>query len=107
MELKPSELEKLLGTGRGPVILDVRSRFEFSAGHLPGAVHLPFLHCLFRASRVIPDKSTEVVLYCEHGPRAQLVGGLLGLFGYRSVRLLGGHMHRWRKEKRKIVRSSR
>lgn len=104
MEQEPRELEKLLGSSRSPVIVDVRSRFEFAAGHLPDAIHLPFLRCLFKASRVLPDKSTAVVLYCEHGPRAQLVGSLLGVLGYRSVRLLGGHMHRWRKEKRKIVR---
>ena len=106
MGIEPRELEKLLGIGNGPVILDVRSHFEFIAGHLPGANHLPFLKCLFSASRVVPDKSAAIVLYCEHGPRAQLVGGLLKLFGYRSIRLLNGHMHRWRNEKRKIVRKS-
>lgn len=107
MGIEPRELEKLLGTAHCPVILDVRSHFEFAAGHIPGAVHLPFLKCLFRVSRELPDKSAPIVLCCEHGPRAQLVGSLLGLLGYRSTRLLSGHMHRWRSEKRKIVRQPR
>jgi hydroxyacylglutathione hydrolase len=104
MGFDPQELEDRLGTANCPVIVDVRSRFEYTSGHIPGALHLPFLKYLFRASSVIPDKLTDVVLYCEHGPRAQLASSILGFLGYRSVNSLVGHMHRWRRDKRKLVK---
>ena len=102
MGYDPKDLEGKLGRPDCPVIIDVRSGFEFAAGHIPGALHLPLLKCLFRVRQEVPDREREVVLYCEHGPRAGLVKGLLGALGYRSTRCLDGHMHRWRRDRRKI-----
>jgi rhodanese-related sulfurtransferase len=40
--IAPAALMEQITAGTAPVILDVRSKREFDAGHLPGAVHLPF-----------------------------------------------------------------
>ncbi len=93
----------MLDAGLRPIILDVRSRFEFSTGHLPFASHFPFWKTLLLAGRFIPDKASDVVLYCEHGPRAQLAQVALAGLGYRQVKCLQGHMHQWRREKRKLI----
>lgn len=92
----PQELLKRIKVKRAPVILDVRSSFEFRNGHIPGALHAPAWKILLRLVQIPSDKSTELVLTCEHGPRAQLAKGLLGVFGYRNVVLLTGHMACWR-----------
>lgn len=95
--MQPQELAKRLTTKKTPVILDARSAIEFRSGHIPGAIHAPALKILLRMARIPSDKNAELVVTCEHGPRAQLAKGLLGIFGYRNVTLLEGHMAFWRR----------
>ncbi len=78
-------------------MIDVRSGFEFNDGHIPGAVHAPALKILIKMAQLPEDKSVELVVTCEHGPRAQMAQGLLGMYGYRNVTLLEGHMAGWRR----------
>jgi hydroxyacylglutathione hydrolase len=94
--MQPQELLKRLKSKQPPAILDVRSGFEFRAGHIPGAIHAPSWKILLRLARIPSDKNAELVVTCAHGPRAQLAEGLLGVLGYRNVTLLSGHMAGWR-----------
>jgi rhodanese-related sulfurtransferase len=96
MDLSPEDLLPQIKAGTAPVILDVRSALEFSAGHLPGAVHLPFWSALFRAGRIAARRDDPVVVYCGHGPRARMAARALRLRGFRDVRLLWGHLAGWR-----------
>lgn len=94
--MQAQELLRRLKSKQPPTILDVRSGFEFRSGHIPGALHSPALKILLRMVRIPSDKNVELVVTCEHGPRAQLAKGLLGFFGYRNITLLEGHMSAWR-----------
>ena len=90
------ELEKQLRAGQAPVILDVRSGFEFKSGHIKGAIHAPLPNLLKSTAAAVKQKSDPLVIICEHGPRAQVAAMYLKFRGYRSVELLDGHMSRWR-----------
>lgn len=94
--MQPHELLKQIKSKQPPTVLDVRSGIEFRSGHIPGAIHSPSLKILLRLARIPSDKNAELVVTCEHGPRAQLAKGLLGFLGYRNVTLLEGHMAAWR-----------
>ena len=98
--MRPQELLKRLKSKQPPTVIDVRSGFEFRNGHIPGAVHAPTWKILLRMARLPSDKNSELVVTCEHGPRAQLAKGLLGAFGYQNVVLLVGHMASWRQDGR-------
>jgi rhodanese-related sulfurtransferase len=100
--MQPQELLRRIKSKQPPTILDVRSSFEFRNGHISGAVHAPTWKILLRLANVPSDKSAELVVTCEHGPRAQLAKGLLGAFGYRNVALLDGHMAGWRQAGRSL-----
>jgi rhodanese-related sulfurtransferase len=93
----PEELLKKMKTKQPPAVLDVRSGAEFRGGHIPGAIHAPTLKILLGLARIPADRSAELVVSCEHGPRAELAKGLLGILGYRQVTLLEGHMNAWRR----------
>jgi len=59
----------------GPrVVVDVRDRDEFEAGHLPGAVHLP-VHEVDRRGAELP--LGEVWVHCRSGYRAGIAASLL------------------------------
>ena len=96
------QLERRLEDGAAPVVFDVRSSFEYSSGHIPGAIHAPLPGLLRAAQTAIDSKRDLLVIVCEHGPRAQLARMFLKLRGYNNLRLLEGHMSRWRSSERPL-----
>jgi rhodanese-related sulfurtransferase len=91
------ELAKRIKSEHPPVVVDVRTGFEFRKGHIPGAIHAPTWKILLRLAPLPSDKGSELVLTCEHGPRALICKAILGAFGYRNMVLLAGQMAGWRK----------
>ncbi len=95
--MHPQELARRIKLKQAPAVIDVRTGFEFRSGHIPGAIHAPTWKIILRLAPIPRDKEAELVVTCEHGPRAQIVQGLLTAFGYRDVALLDGHMAGWRR----------
>ena len=83
-------------SGAAPLIVDVRTGYEFRRGHIPSAIHMPFYSTTFQHSDLPVAKQDPVVVYCAHGPRASIAKRILSLAGYRNVRTLKGHMANWR-----------
>jgi rhodanese-related sulfurtransferase len=98
--MQPLELIKRMKSKNPPVLVDVRTVFEFRKGHIPGAVHAPTWKILLRLAKIPPDKGAELVVTCELGPRARIAKALLNAYGYRNVVLLVGQMAEWRKSGR-------
>lgn len=73
----------------GAVIIDVRSRDEYSQGHIPGAISIPGDE-IDTISRTIPDKSTPVFTYCLRGARSRNAVKALKAMGYINVINMGG-----------------
>ena len=95
--MKASELTQRINSNSAPVVLDARSGFEFKRGHIAGAIHAPVLKILLKRVRLPENKNSELVITCEHGPRALMAKCLLATYGYRNTTLLDGHMLGWRK----------
>jgi len=95
--MSPATLSRQMQAGQAPLIIDVRSQSEYRKGHIPGAVHVPFWDVSSAAPEIIEAcKKKPVVVTCEHGPRAAYAAPRLRDLGCRDVRLLEGHMKRWR-----------
>jgi rhodanese-related sulfurtransferase len=95
--MKPSDLLQRISAGTAPAILDVRSRAEFDAGHVPGALHVPFWKLVSQPPSLSLSPDETIVVYCGHGPRARLAGAALRRRGFRRVEYLEGHMSQWRR----------
>jgi rhodanese-related sulfurtransferase len=96
--IDPVDLLHAAQTGRAPVILDVRSRAEYEAGHVPGALHAPFWSLLVsQPPPEVAEAIGPVVLYCGHGPRARLAAAALRVRGIGPLVELSGHMSAWRR----------
>lgn len=74
---------------KGAVLLDVRDRAEYSAGHIPGAVNVPEKEISSVAS-VIPDLNTPVFVYCLSGARSWNAEKIMKDLGYKNVKNIGG-----------------
>src|SRR3990170_1212287 len=100
---------KQIVDGTAPVIVDVRSTAEYRAGHVPGAIHLPFWQVGLSLSRrsaqheggqkLASVRHAPVVVYCGHGPRAYIAGAGLRRRGFSNIAYLAGHMKKWREMK--------
>jgi hydroxyacylglutathione hydrolase len=94
--VKAPELAERIKSRTAPTVIDARSGLEFEHGHIPGAIHAPVLEILLNRAR-LPDKNdSELVITCEHGPRALMAKCLLDTYGYGNTTLLEGHMLGWR-----------
>ena len=95
--MQASDLLQRITSNNAPVIVDARSPVEFKRGHIQGAINASVLTLLLGKARLPKDKTLALVITCEHGQRAKMVKGLLGLRGYRNTALLDGYLEHWRK----------
>ena len=94
-------LEARIDSGdRDVVVLDVRSPEEFAAGHVPGALNIPFDQVAQRFAEVPQDK--DVVLYCRSGRRAGIAAEALAAQGYTRLMHLEGDMPAWIEQGRPV-----
>jgi hydroxyacylglutathione hydrolase len=77
----------------GALLLDVRESAEWTAGHAPGAVHIPYEQLRERAHELPLDR--PIVTYCAGGIRSSLASSLLESLG-RDVANLRGGFTAWR-----------
>ena len=69
-------------------MLDVREQREYEAGHLLGAVNLPYEELDEVESCISKDR--PVVIYCAYGGQSLLAARELAGRGYDTVNALGG-----------------
>ena len=86
------DLKAALDEGRATLI-DVREFFEFQAGHVPGAIHMP-MHTIPVRLDEIPSGG-DVYVICESGSRSWQVAAFLQQRGVRVINVHGG-MGSWR-----------
>jgi sulfur-carrier protein adenylyltransferase/sulfurtransferase len=83
--------------GNGTVLIDVRETDEWSAGHIPGARHVPRSHLESRVDGAAPDRSTHVILYCQSGVRSLWAARtLVEDLGYEHVESMAGGITLWK-----------
>jgi molybdopterin/thiamine biosynthesis adenylyltransferase/rhodanese-related sulfurtransferase len=94
-EVDPSMVREQLGNGA--VVVDVRETEEWSAGHIPGAKHVPKSHLESRIEGAAPDRSQHVILYCASGNRsAWAARTMIEDLGYQQVESMTGGFTLWK-----------
>ena len=77
-------------------LIDVREDNEWDAAHAAGAIHLGKGIIERDIETTVPDKSTELILYCGGGYRSALAADALEKMGYTNVFSLAGGWKAWR-----------
>ncbi|MCA9463149.1 MAG: sulfurtransferase [Nitrospira sp.] len=76
-------------------VIDVREDREVRKGIIPGAIHIGRGVLERDIESMIPDKNTEMVLYCGGGYRSVLAAENLQKMGYAKVWSLEGGIKAW------------
>lgn len=82
--------------GGALLVLDVREREAYEAGHIPGARHLPRGQLELRVNQELPDPTLRIVACCEFGRVSTLAAATLREMGYQRAAALDGGMQAWR-----------
>jgi rhodanese-related sulfurtransferase len=91
----PEDLVDRLGNETELLLIDVRTPEEFAAGHIPGALNIPYDKLPSRLHELEGRQSEELVVYCRTGRRAKIAEQALVEAGFQNVRDLAGHMVAW------------
>jgi rhodanese-related sulfurtransferase len=80
----------------GVRLIDVREDDEWRAGHAAGAEHLGKGIIERDIEATVPDKATELILYCGGGYRSALAADVLQQMGYTNVWSMAGGWKAWK-----------
>lgn len=73
--------------------IDVRTAEEFQAGHLEGAIHIPYDEIAEKIEAVSVDKTADIQLYCRSGRRSGIALETLRSMGYSKATNAGSYEH--------------
>jgi rhodanese-related sulfurtransferase len=93
-EVHVDETRRKLESGKAKLI-DVREESEWEAGHARGAQHLGKGVIERDIEERVPDKKTELILYCGGGFRSALSADNLQKMGYTNVASMAGGWRAW------------
>ena len=68
----------------GAIIVDVRSKGEFSGGHIKKSVNIP-VDSIGNQLHLLNDKNQHIITCCASGMRSGMAKGVLKGKGYKNV----------------------
>jgi len=95
-EVTVDETRERMIANEGVRLIDVREDNEWQAAHAAGAEHLGKGIIERDIEEKVPDKSTEVILYCGGGFRSALAADVLQDMGYTNVFSMAGGWKAWK-----------
>ncbi len=92
-----AELRRRVDAGAGDlIVLDVREKDAYDAGHIPGARLLPRGQLELRVDKELPDPTARIVTCCDFGRISTLAAATLRAMGFQRAVALDGGMKAWR-----------
>lgn len=95
-EVTVDETQARLAANPDALLIDVREDNEWQTAHAQGAEHLGKGIIERDIETMVPDKSTELILYCGGGYRSALASDTLQKMGYTNVWSMAGGWKAWK-----------
>ena len=95
-EVSVEETRNRMASNENVRLIDVREDNEWQAGHAADAEHLGKGIIERDIETKVPDKSSELILYCGGGYRSALVADVLQQMGYTNVYSMAGGWKAWK-----------
>ena len=95
-EVSVAETQARTQRGAEVKLIDVREDNEWEAGHAAGAIHLGKGIIERDIETTVPDKESELILYCGGGYRSALAADALQKMGYTNVFSMAGGWKAWK-----------
>ncbi len=89
-QISQEEAQEMMTKDDGHIVLDVRRKEEYVAGHIPNAVLLPNEEIEDEMPAQLPDKDQIILIYCRSGNRSKQAAQKLVDMGYTNIYEFGG-----------------
>ena len=90
VNITAEEAKQIMDSEEGCIILDVREQDEYDAGHIPGAILIPYTQIEEKAEEMLTDKNQLILVYCRSGRRSKIAAEALAELGYTNIKEFGG-----------------
>src|SRR5438876_11688483 len=94
-EISPQDAAAKLKSGEA-VIVDVRDKYEWDEGHIPGALHMSRGTIELDIEEKVPDTNAMIICHCGGGGRGAIATESLQKMGYKNARSLAGGFKAWK-----------
>ena len=88
--------QRIGGNSKDLVVIDLREKDAYAAGHIDGALHLPRGQLELRVNSELPDPTMRIVTCCEYGKISTLAAATLRELGYMRATALDGGIAAWK-----------
>jgi rhodanese-related sulfurtransferase len=95
-EVSVEETQQRMSADPNVKLIDVREDKEWNTAHAKLALHLGKGIIERDIEATVPDKATEVILYCGGGFRSALAADVLQKMGYTNVYSMAGGWKAWK-----------
>lgn len=88
------------------IFLDSRESKEYNVSHIKNAINIGYDHFDGKNFlRLVPNKESNLIVYCSIGVRSEDIGEKLQKLGYKNVRNLYGGIFEWKNTGNSVVNS--
>jgi rhodanese-related sulfurtransferase len=101
-----SAMQAVQMMNQGALVLDVRGKDLFDAGHIGDARNISVAELDARAESLKKWRDRNVIVYCDSGVSAAGAAKALTRLGFSKVFNLAGGIDGWRKENLPVVKGS-
>ncbi len=91
---------------QGALVLDVRARAAFEAGHIGEARNVPLAELEGQADSLAKWRDKTVIVYCDSGITSAGAARLLGKHGFAKIFNLEGGINAWTKDNLPLVKAA-
>jgi rhodanese-related sulfurtransferase len=105
-EVSVAETQARMRADNDVRLIDVREDNEWNDAHAAGAIHLGKGIIERDIETTVPDKNTELILYCGGGYRSALAADVLQNMGYTNVFSMAGGWKAWKEAGGEIKQST-
>ena len=102
--VSPAEAVLLMNRAK-TLVLDVRDKKEFAAGHIQGAKHVPLAELEGRIKELEKQKSKPVLVHCQRGMRSKNACKILAANEFTQLHQLEGGLEKWTAAKMPLVKA--
>ena len=78
-------IKEIMQEDSNSVLIDVRSRQEYSEGHLPASSNIPLYEIETQSVKLPKNKQNTIIVYCASGYRSRQAKEKLENMGYTNV----------------------
>lgn len=104
LSVSSQQLTNLVNT-EGALVLDVRDRKEYGAGHITESTNIPYVKLEERIGELNSHKDAPIVVVCKMGQHSGAAGKILTKHGFANVRRLTGGIGTWTADGLPLVKS--